>query len=186
MSSLWHAHIAPSSYDEFFELLKNRKDRTLLDLSPGYDLLSLAGTKGFSVASVDSREEILKAGKARRPIALSQPADAFSGVLCVGTFSYLPRESAPQLSRELGRVLSPGGIAFASFAPLWATDLDDTKSVRTYFDRNGTAYRRDHGEFGAFVLYQTREIENLFRHMKILKLVTQTNGARRLIAMKKG
>jgi SAM-dependent methyltransferase len=186
MPAVWHAHVAASAFDDFFAMLKKKRDQTLLDLSPGYDLIPLAAARGFSVSSVDSKEEILAPAKARRRIALSQPENGFGAVLCVGTFSFLPRESAPDLAREIQRVLIPGGIAFASFSPLWASDPDDTASVRTYFDRTGISYRRDHGEFGAFVVYQTREIENLFRPMKILSLVTQTNGARRLVAMKKG
>lgn len=186
MPAVWHAHVAPAAYEEFFALLKKKRDQTLLDLSPGYDLIPMSASRGFSVSSVDSREEILNPARARRHIALAQPDESFGAVLCVGTFSFLPRESAPELAREIHRILVPAGIAFVSFSPLWSSDPDDTRSVRTYFDRSGFAYRRDHGEFGTFVVYQTREIENLFRQMKLLSLVTQTNGARRLIAMKKG
>ncbi len=186
MPAAWLAHLAPTAFDEFFALLKKKRDQSLLDLSPGYDLIPTAAARGFSVSSVDARQEILDPARARRKIAIAQPDETFGGVLCVGTFSFLPRESAPELAKEIHRILVPGGLVFASFSPLWASDPEDTASVRTYFDRSGISYRRDHGEFGAFVVYQTREIENLFRAMKILSLVTQTNGARRVIAMKKG
>jgi len=185
-SADWHADLAADAYEEFFRRLKLRREQNLLDLSAGYDLISVAATQGLSVSTVDSQKEILEVARSRGKIALEAETGSYGGVLCVGTFSSLPREYGAALSAEIERVLVPGGLVFCSFAPLWARDPEGTHSVRTFFDREGRVYRRDHGRFGSYVVYQNREIETLFRKMKLVSLVTQVNGARRLIAMKKG
>lgn len=185
MRLTWQNQLAESAYDDFLSLLKRRKDDpALLDLSAGYDLVTKISARGFSVRSIDARKEILEPARAKRPIAIEQPSGIFDGILCLGTFGFVGREAAPQLAREIGRLLVPTGLAFVSFAPVWVRDPDDTKSVRSFFDAAGNLYHRDHGEFSTAVVYQNREIEALFRGFKIVALVTQTNGARRLTAMR--
>jgi hypothetical protein len=185
MRLTWQNQLAESAYDEFLALLRRRKtDPSLLDLSAGYDLVTKISAKGIPVRSIDSRKEILEPARSKRTIAIDQPPGAFDGILCLGTFGFLNRQAAPELAEEIHRLLAPSGLAFVSFAPVWANDPNDTRSVRTFFDREGNLYRRDHGEFSTFVVYQNREIEALFRNFKIVALVTQTNGARRLTAMK--
>ena len=185
MRLTWQHQLAESAYDEFLSLLRRRKtDPALLDLSAGYDLVTKISAKGFPVRSIDTKKEILEAARSKRPIVIDQPAGAFDGILCLGTFGFVTRESAPELSAEIRRLLAPSGLAFVSFAPVWVRDPDDTRSVRSFFDTEGNLYHRDHGEFSTSVVYQNREIEALFRGFKIVALVTQTNGARRLTAMK--
>jgi hypothetical protein len=185
MRLTWQNQLAESAYDEFLALLRRRKsDPSLLDLSAGYDLVTKISAKGIPVRSIDARKEILEPAKSKRTIAIDQPAAAFDGILCLGTFGFLSREAAPELAAEILRLLAPAGFAFVSFAPLWVRDTDDNRTVRTFFDREGNLHRRDHGEFFTSVVYQNREIEALFRNFKIVALVTQTNGARRLTAMK--
>jgi SAM-dependent methyltransferase len=183
MRLTWQNQLAESAYDDFLALVRRRRaDPALLDLSAGYDLVTKISAKGFSVRTLDTRTEILEPARANRPLALDQPAATFDGILCLGTFGFIPRPVAPQLASEIRRLLSPGGLAFVSFAPVWIHDPDDTRSVRSFFDREGTLHRRDHGEFTSSVVYQNREIEALFKDFKIVAMVTQTNGARRLTA----
>lgn len=184
-AATWVSDLAPASYGDFFERLKQKNWTALLDLSAGYDLIPMVTGKGFTVSSIDAHRDILDPARQKRPVRIDQPDNSFTGIICVGTFSFLPREVAPELASEIERILSPGGIAFVSFAPLWSRDPEGSNSVHTYFGNDGRAYRRDHDQFGLYVVYQTREVENLFRRMKIASLVTQTNGARRLIVMKK-
>ena len=185
MRLTWQHQLAESAYDEFLSLLRRRKEApALLDLSAGYDLVTKISAKGFSVRSIDTRKEILEAARAKKPILIDQPSDTFDGILCLGTFGFVTREAAPALAAEIRRLLGASGLAFVSFAPVWARDPDNTRSVRSFFDRDGNLYHRDHGEFSTSVVYQNREIEALFRGFKIVALVTQTNGARRLTAMR--
>ena len=185
MRLTWQNQLAESAYDDFLALVRRRRsDPAILDLSAGYDLVTRISARGFSVRSIDTRKEILEPAKANRPLAIEQPAESFDGILCLGTFGFVSRAAAPQLAAEIRRLLSPGGLAFVSFAPVWVNDPDDTRSVRSFFDREGNLHRRDHGEFTSSVVYQNREIEALFKAFKIVALVTQTNGARRLTAMR--
>jgi len=185
MRLTWQNQLAESAYDEFLNLLRRRRSEpTLLDLSAGYDLVTKISAKGVPVRSIDARKEILEPAKAKKPVAIEQPDAAFDGILCLGTFGFILREAAPGLAAEIRRLLAPGGLAFVSFAPVWAKDPDDTRSVRTFFDREGNLHHRDHGDFSTSIVYQNREIEALFRGFKIVALVTQTNGARRLTAMR--
>ena len=185
MRLTWQNQLAESAYDEFLALVRRRRpDPAILDLSAGYDLVTRISAKGVPVRTIDTRKEVLEAARGNRPLAIEQPSAAFDGIFCLGTFGFIPRPSAPHLASEIHRMLSPGGLAFVSFAPVWVHDPDDTRSVRSFFDREGNLYRRDHGEFSTSVVYQNREIEALFRAFRIVALVTQTNGARRLTAMK--
>ncbi|HET7453587.1 MAG TPA: class I SAM-dependent methyltransferase [Thermoanaerobaculia bacterium] len=185
MRLTWQNQLAESAYDEFLALVKRRcADPAILDLSAGYDLVTRISAKGFPIRTLDTRKEILEPAKAKRPLAIDQPADTFHGILCLGTFGFVTRAAAPQLATEIRRMLAPAGLAFVSFAPVWVHDPDDTRSVRSFFDREGNLHRRDHGEFTTSVVYQNREIEALFAGFKIVALVTQTNGARRLTAMR--
>jgi SAM-dependent methyltransferase len=181
----WHALVSSSAYEEFFQRIRARGQTQILDLSAGYDLVSYVAAHGFSVVSVDAQHEILAAARADRPIRVDRPEASAAAILCVGTFSLLPREAAPALASEMERVLAPGGLAFVSFAPLWSRDSDDRRSVRTFFDRSGNVYRRDHGQMARYVVYQTREIETLFRRLTLVSVVTQVNGVRRLLAAKR-
>ena len=185
MRLTWQNQLAESAYDVFLALVRRRHaDPALLDLSAGYDLVTKISAKGFSVRTLDTRNEILEPSKSNRPLAIDQPTGAFDGILCLGTFGFIPRPAAPPLASEIRRMLAPSGLVFVSFAPVWVHDPDDTRSVRSFFDRDGNLHRRDHGEFTTSVVYQNREIEALFKEFKIVALVTQTNGARRLTAMR--
>lgn len=185
MRLTWQNQLAESAYDEFLALVRRRRaDPAILDLSAGYDLVTRISAKGFPVRTLDTRKEILEPARANRPLAIEQPSSTFDGIFCLGTFGFVTRAAAPLLAAEIRRLLAPGGLAFVSFAPVWVHDPDDTRSVRSFFDREGNLYRRDHGEFSTSVVYQNREIEALFRDFKIVALVTQTNGARRLTAMR--
>jgi SAM-dependent methyltransferase len=178
MTSGWNSDLAPDAYDAFFARVRARPGAALLDVSAGYELVSLAAAGGLTVTSIDCPREILQAAKQGARIALPHPEDRFAGVLCAGTFYYLDREYAPVLAAEIERVLAPGGLALASFAPV------------AHFPPAGRTARRP--ERRALlgprppVPYQNREIEGLFRGMKIVSLVTQVNGVRRLVAAKKG
>jgi Methyltransferase domain len=186
MELSWQNQLPENAYEDFFSRLKKKASRTLLDLSAGYDLVTFFAGKGFSLCSIDARKEILEAGKTHRKVAIDQPSASFDAVLCLGTFDYLSREAAPSLAAEIERMLIPTGLAFVSFAPVWASQNTLSGALNSFSDRRANAYRRGHGRFGAFVVYQNREIEQLFQKFKIGSLVTQTNGARRLIAMKRG
>ena len=186
MELSWQNQLPENAYEEFFSRLRRKPSQTLLDLSAGYDLVTFFAGKGFSLCSIDSQKEILEAAKAHRKVAIDQPSASFEGVLCLGTFEYLPREAAPSFVAEIDRMLVTAGLAFVSFAPVWASTRARSNPLRTILGRRTDAYRRDSGRLGTFVVYQNREIEHLFRKFKIVSLVTQTNGARRLIAMKKG
>ncbi len=187
MELSWQNQLPENAYDEFFSRLRKKPSHSLLDISAGYDLVTFFAGKGFSLCSIDSQKEILEAGKTNRKVAIDQPPASFDGLLCLGTFDYLARDAAPSLSAEIERLLVPTGLAFVSFAPIWASqNAVVVNPLKTLLGRRTNAYRRDHGRFGTFMVYQNREIEHLFRKFKIASLVTQTNGARRLIAMKKG
>lgn len=186
MELTWQNQLPENAYEDFFSRLRKKENHRLLDLSAGYDLVTFFAGKGFSPCSLDTRKEVLDAAKNHRRVAIEQAAASFEGILCLGTYDYLPREAAPSFTAEIERILVPAGLAFVSFAPVWATQSLHSSPLRTFFDRRATAYRWDHGRFGTFVVYQNREIEHLFRKFKLASLVTQTNGARRLIAMKKG
>jgi len=186
MELSWQNQLPENAYEEFFSRLKKKASHSLLDLSAGYDLVTFFAGKGFPLCSIDSRKEILEAGKTNRKVSIDQPSATFEGVLCLGTFDYLSREAAPSLTSEIERMLVPSGLAFVSFAPVWASqNTHNINPLKTLLGRRTNAYRRDHGRFGNFIVYQNREIEHLFRKFKIASLVTQTNGARRLIAMKR-
>ena len=186
MELSWQNQLPETAYDEFFSRLRRKSSRTLLDLSAGYDLVTFFAGKGFSLCSIDSQKEILEAGKAHRKVSIDQPSASFEGILCLGTFEYLPREAAGSLAAEIERILSPMGLVLVSFAPVWASKRTYSNPLHTLLGRRSHAYRRDSGRFGTFVVYQNREIEHLFRKFKIVSLVTQANGARRLTAMKRG
>ncbi|MGH9442530.1 MAG: hypothetical protein ACRD16_09665 [Thermoanaerobaculia bacterium] len=186
MELTWQNQLPENAYEDFFSRLRKKEGRRLLDLSAGYDLVTFFAGKGFSLCSIDARKEILEGAKAHRRVMVEQPAGSFEGILCLGTFDYLVREAAPSLVSEIDRILVPTGLAFVSFAPVWASQGRQSRPLRTFLDRRATADRWDHGKYGSFLVYQNREIEHLFRKFKIASLVTQTNGARRLIAMKKG
>lgn len=186
MELTWQNQLPENAYEDFVARLRKKENHRLLDLSAGYDLVTFFAGKGFSLCSIDTRKEVLDQAKNHRRVAIEQPNSSFEGVLCLGTFDYLARESAASLTAEIERILVPGGFAFVSFAPAWAAQSRRSAPLRKFFDRRATADRLDHGRLGTFILYQNREIEHLFRKFKITSLVTQTNGARRLIAMKKG
>lgn len=187
MELSWPSQLRESAYEDFFSRLKKRGCRSILDLSAGYDLVTFVSTKGFEVASIDTKKDVLEAGRAHRAIAIPEPSEAFEAVLCLGTFDYLPRDAAPALVSEIERLLKPGGLAFLSFAPVWAQNGEGKtgNAPRTVFDKKGNAFRHVSGHLDSVVIYQTREIEVLFRRFRIASIVTQTNGTRRLIAMKK-
>ena len=185
MELSWQNQLPENAYEEFFSRLKKKSSHSLLDLSAGYDLVTFFAGKGFPLCSIDSQKEILEAAKAHRRVAIDQPSASFDGILCLGTFEYLPREAAPSLSAEIERMLVPTGLAFVSFAPVWASTRARSNPLHTILGRRTDAYRRDSGRLGTFVVYQNREIEHLFRRFKIVSFVTQTNAARRLIAMKR-
>jgi hypothetical protein len=186
MELTWQNQLPEDAYEDFFARLRRKENRRLLDLSAGYDLMAFFAGKGFPLCSIDTRKEVLDGAKSRRRVAIEQAPESFEGILCLGTFDYLARDAAPSLAAEIERMLVPSGLVFVSFAPVWASQALHASPLRTFFDRRATAYRWDHGRFGTFVVYQNREIEHLFRKFKIGSLVTQTNGARRLIAMKRG
>lgn len=186
MELTWQNQLPENAYEEFFSRLRKKESHRLLDLSAGYDLVTFFAGKGFSMCSIDTRKEVLDVAKNRRRVAIDQPDASFEGILCLGTFDYLSRDAAPGVAAEIERILTPAGLAFVSFAPVWASQALHSSPLRTFFDRRASAYRWDHGRFGTFLVYQNREIEHLFRKFKIASLVTQTNGARRLLAMKKG
>jgi SAM-dependent methyltransferase len=186
MELSWPSQLRESAYEDFFSRLRKRGCRAILDLSAGYDLVTYVSGKGFEVSSIDTKKDVLDAGRAHRTIAIAEPSDAFEAVLCLGTFDYLARDVAPVLASEIERLLRPGGIVFLSFAPVWAQNGDAKGGApKTVFDGHGNAYRRVSGHLDSVVVYQTREIEGLFRRFRIVSLVTQTNGTRRLLATKK-
>lgn len=181
----WHSLISASAYDDFFGRLQKRRIREILDLSAGYDLLPFAAARGFSVTSVDTQRDVLQAAREGRPLCVDRPDGSAGSVLCVGTYSLLPRESAAAFTAEIERVLAARGLALLSFAPLWAPDRENRRSGRTVFDRGGHVYHRDHGQVNRYVVYQTREIETLCRRLIIVSLVTQANGVRRVIVTRR-
>jgi SAM-dependent methyltransferase len=185
MDKSWHSDLPVEALEAFLQLLARRPEAPLLDLSAGYDLISLAAGSGLSVASIDCAREVLGAAREEDAIRLRLDDDSFGGVLCVGTFSRLPRSRAPELAAEIQRVLVPGGLAFASFAPAWERLSIGSREPRSEVVRSGLLYRRRATGPAPLVVYQTREIEEMFRRMKIVSLVTQINGARRLIARKR-
>src|SRR5258706_1682104 len=187
MELSWPSQLRESAYEDFFSRLRKRECRVILDLSAGYDLVTFISTKGFEVSSIDTKKDVLDAARARRPIEISGGSDAFEAVICLGTFDYLPRDASPAFVSEIERLTKPGGLIFVSFAPVWAQDGEGKKGSppKTVFDKKGNAFRRISGHLDSVVVYQTREIEVLFRRFRIVSLVTQTNGTRRLIATKK-
>jgi len=185
MDKNWYADLPKEALEAFLTLLAKRPEASLLDLSAGYDLISIAAGRGFSVASIDCAREVLGAAREGEAIRLNLEDASFGGVLCVGTFSLLPRTRAPELAAEINRVLTPGGLAFASFAPAWERLSIGSREPRSEVLRSGLLYRRRSAGSAPLVVYQTREIEEMFRPMKIVSLVTQMNGARRLTARRK-
>lgn len=133
--------IIAAEMDKFVAALPPAARVLDLGCGPGFDTAHLR-QRGLRAYGLDLAWEMLRLGQAKYGVPLLQadlrhiPLHKVDGVWACASLLHLPPEEMPAALREIGRVLTPGGILYLSLKqghkPIWQEEAYGQKAPRFF------------------------------------------------------
>ena len=177
---------------DFLTKLRGRDAPVVLDLGPvvGANVSFLGeqlGCKLIVKDLFDDLERLTRQGSdddngAFLRARLALDAGSVDGVLCWDLLDYVDRTAARVLSRELVRVLRPGGVLFVCFGTQLSTDRGYTKYE--IVDESSLRQLFYSGTQSKVRVLQSREITELFDRLTVTESILLANRMREMLFRK--